>query len=208
MLLNENSSYLTLSWGIVTGTNSETGEPEYTWADKNNDVSDGIGSIASDGTYTSVKGGLCTIALKAVTGYSVLGGYYEMSNIVTTLDVQNDIPVTGITLSAANAGYIGSLTTTESTVNGETHKFATVKLNAVTAYYGRGAKVTATIEPSSATNTDIVWRISNEGDFYTENEKNNSIDVRARASVQSSTSTEIWCISMKETARSRENTRN
>ena len=190
---NENSSYLTLSWGIVTGTDSETGEPMYSWADGNNDVSDGIGSIANDGTYTSVKGGLCTIALHAVTGYSILGGYYEMSNIITTLDVQNDIPVTGITLSAERAGYLGTLTMEEKEFGGETAYYATVKLNAVTPYYGRGAKVTANIAPETATNTDIVWHISNEADFYTENEKDKSIEVRARASETSSVSTQIWC---------------
>lgn len=195
---NENSSYLTLSWGIVTGTDSETGEPVYTWADKNNDVSDGIGSIASDGTYTSVRGGLCTIALHAVTGYSILGGYYEMSNIITTLDVQNDIPVTGITLTAENAGFlgnnnIGTLNVEEKEFGGETAYFATVKINAITPYYGRGVKVTANIEPAAATNADVVWHISNEDDFYHENEKDNSIEVRARATETSSVTTRIWC---------------
>lgn len=195
---NENSSYLTVSWGIVTGTNNETGEPEYTWADKNNDVSDGIGSIASDGTYTSVKGGLCTIALKAVTGYSILGGYYEISSIITTLDIENDIPVTAITLSAENAGFwgnnnIGTLTMEEKEIAGETAYFATVKINAITPYYGRGAKVIATIEPAAASNTELIWHVSNEDDFYSENQTENSIEVRARATELNSVTTQIWC---------------
>ncbi|MBR1531250.1 MAG: Ig-like domain-containing protein [Eubacterium sp.] len=190
---NADSQYLTVSWGIVTGTDSETGAPVYTWADEDNDVSDGIGAISHDGTYTAVRGGLCTIALKAVTGYDTAGSFYEISSVTTTLDVQNDLPVNKITLSAQNAGFAGTLTTTESTVDGETVKFATVKLNAVTAYYGRGATVTANIEPEGATNTDIKWVVSNTGDFYTENETDKSIQVRARASVQSSTSTRIWC---------------
>ena len=190
---NADSNYLNVSWGIVTGTDSETGAPTYTWADSENDVSDGIGTITADGTYTAVKGGLCTIALRAVTGYDVAGSFYEIASVTTTLDIQNDLPVSKITLSAENAGYAGTLTTTQSTVDGETVKFATVKLNAVTAYYGRGATVTAAIEPAGASNTDIKWFVSNDGDFYTENEKEKSIQVRARASVQSSTSTRIWC---------------
>ncbi|MCR5207760.1 MAG: Ig-like domain-containing protein [Eubacterium sp.] len=195
---NDSSSYLTLSWGIVTGTDSETGEPVYTWADKNNDVSDGIGSISNDGTYTSVKGGLCTIALKAVTGYSILGGYYEISSVLTTLDVQNDIPVNNITLSAENAGFlgnnnIGTLTVEEKELGGESAYYATVKINAVTPYYGRGAKVTANINPETATNADVVWHISNNADFYTENEKDKSIEVRARATELNSVTTQIWC---------------
>ena len=190
---NSDSGYLTIYWGMVTGTDSETGEPVYTWADESSDVSDGIGTISNDGTYTAVKGGLCTIALKAVTGYSIAGGFYEMSNVTKTLDVQNDVPVSRITLSAENAGYAGTLTTTETVIKGETYKFSTVKLNAITAYYGRGATVTATIEPAAATNTDIKWFVSNDADFYTENEKNNSIQVRARASVQNATTTLVWC---------------
>ena len=190
---NADSRYLTVSWGMVTGTDSETGEPAYTWADSENDVSDGIGSISDDGTYTSVKGGLSTIALKAVTGYDVAGGFYEISSVTKTLDIQNDTPVSSISLSAANAGYVGTLTTTETTVNGETYKFSTVKLNAVTAYYGRGATVTANVQPAEATNSEIKWFVSNEGDFYTENETDRSIQVRARASVQNSTSTLVWC---------------
>ena len=190
---NADSKYLTVSWGLVTGTDSETGGPAYTWADSQNDVSDGIGTISADGTYTSVKGGLATVAMKAVTGYDVAGSFYEISSIIKTLDVQNDVPVSKITLSAENAGYAGTLTIKEGTVDGQAVKFATVKLNAVTAYYGRGATVTANIEPAGASNTDIKWHITNESDFYTENEKNKSIQVRARASVQNSTSTHIWC---------------
>ncbi len=190
---NADSQYLTVYWGLVTGTDSETGETLYTWADSENDVSDGIGSITSDGTYTSVRGGLCTVAVKAVTGYDIVGGFYEISSVITTLDVQNDVPVTGITLSAQNAGSAGTLTVTESLLDGEPVKFATVKLNAITAYYGRGVTVTAAVEPASATNSEIKWFISNPDDFYTENETDRSIQVRARASVMNSTSTQIWC---------------
>ena len=195
---HSDSQYLSVSWGIVTGTDSETGEPTYTWADKNNDVSDGIGSISSDGTYSAVRGGLCTIALKAVTGYTLLGNYTEMSRIITTLDVQNDIPVTGITLSAENAGFlgnnnIGTLTVEEKELGGEKAYFATVKINAITPYYGRGVKAIANIEPDAATNADVVWHISNPDEFYTENEKDNTIEVRARATSLNSVSTQIWC---------------
>ena len=191
---NAYSQYLSISWGMVTGTDSETGEPAYTWADSENDVSDGIGSISADGTYTSVKGGLSTIAVKAVTGYDVGGSFYEISSIISTHDIQNDRPVTKISLSAQNAGYVGTLTSTNDIeINGGLYKFATVKLNAVTAYYGRGATVTANVEPAEATNSEIVWHISNESDFYTENETARSIQVRARASVQNSTSTHVWC---------------
>ncbi|MBQ3470920.1 MAG: Ig-like domain-containing protein, partial [Clostridia bacterium] len=195
---HSDSQYLSVSWGIVTGTDSETGEPTYTWADKNNDVSDGIGSISSDGTYSAVRGGLCTIALKAVTGYTLLGNYTEMSRSITTLDVQNDIPVTGITLSAENAGFlgnnnIGTLTVEEKELGGEKAYFATVKINAITPYYGRGVKAMANIEPDAATNADVVWHISNPDEFYTENEKDNTIEVRARATSLNSVSTQIWC---------------
>ena len=190
---NSDSSYLSLNWGLVTGTDSETGEPVYTFATEDSDVSDGIGNISADGTYTAVAGGLSTVVLKAVTGYSVAGSYTEISSVTTTLDVQNDVPVNKITLSAENAGYAGTLSVTEADVNGETVKFATVKLNSITAYYGRGATVTATIEPAEATSNALVWHVSNEDEFYTENETSNSIQVRARASVFSSATTHVWC---------------
>ena len=190
---NASSDYLSVSWGMVTGTDDETGEPTYTWAETDSDASDGIGSIAADGTYTAVRGGLSTIALKAVTGYDVAGGFYEISSVITTLDIQNDMAVERITLSAENVGFAGTLTAKAGEVAGESVQFATVKLNAVTPYYGRGATVTAHIEPAGATNTDVKWFISNDAEFYTENETANSIQVRARASVQNAATTRIWC---------------
>ena len=190
---HSSSRYLKISWGIITGTDEETGEPVYSWADAEGDVSDGIGLITNDGIYTAIKGGLCTVALKAVTSYTIGSSVYEISSVIKTQDIQNDIPVQSISLSAENAGSWGTLTSTETTVNGSVYLFSTVKLNSITPYYGRGAKVTATIEPATSSNTDIVWRCSNESDFYTENQTSNSIEVRARASVQTAVSTQVWC---------------
>ena len=80
-------------WGIQTGTDDD-GNPEYTWADSENEATDGIGKISSSGHYTAVGGGKSTIAVKAVTGYSLsTGNFYEISSRVATKEVSTGIPV-------------------------------------------------------------------------------------------------------------------
>lgn len=87
------SSNLYVHWGIQTGTDDD-GNPEYTWADSENEATDGIGKISSSGHYTAVGGGKSTIAVKAVTGYSLsTGNFYEISSRVATKEVSTGIPV-------------------------------------------------------------------------------------------------------------------
>ena len=202
-LRNANSRYLTVTWGIQTGVDEETGAPIFSWATDDADVTNGIGSIDANGHYVAIKGGLTTVALKAVTGYNILGGFYEISNVISTVDIQNDTPIDAITLSAENVAFVGSLDVTEQEVNGELRKFAEVKINVATAYCGKGVRVKANIDPADATNTNVIWHIDNDNfSLSNEDKDEKTVEVKLKAGKENAANVNIWCESEDGTVKS------
>ncbi len=210
---------LYITWGVVTGgTDEET--YEYAWAQEPYDetvtdeatgeetvvhhdgtASDGIGKIDAKGHYTAVAGGTAKIAMKAVTGYYILNDkFYEISSVIAYMDIANGLPVSDINVSAADKIDGGTLSTTLTTkeveINGETHYFATVKKPVGAVADGSGIKALATVLPEDATNKKVTWYVSND-DFELKNQDNsaNTIDVKIKAAVEKTSSTELWCVS-------------
>lgn len=190
------SDNLYIRWGMLTG-HDENNEPVYTWADEENPATDGFGRIDSKGHYTSLNGGTSTIIVEAKTGYYITSDrFYEISSYKATKDVENGKPVSSISLTALDKVYLGTLTTSEKEINGENHKFATVKLLAGTILYLNGIKVKADINPADATNKKIVWHTDNNN-FYFDNEDKNAgtIEVRVKEGVEYASAVNIWCTS-------------
>lgn len=210
---------LYITWGVVTGgTDEET--YEYAWAQEPYDetvtdeatgeetvvhhdgtATDGIGKIDAKGHYTAVAGGTAKIAMKAVTGYYILNDkFYEISSVIAYMDIANGLPVSDINVSAADkidGGTLGTtLTTNEVEINGEKHYFATVKKPVGGVADGSGIKALATVLPEDATNKKVTWYVSND-DFELQNQDNsaNTIDVKIKAAVEKTSSTELWCVS-------------
>lgn len=152
---------LYISWGVQNGTDEE-GNPIYVWADSENPATNGIGTIDSKGHYEIVGGGVCTIAVKAVTGYNLSSeNFYEISSFIGTLEVTNGIPVEDVQISVTDAaGIVASIKRNEKvTINGQEYTYVTV--NAPTQYYGCGAKLSANIYPANATNQNLTWVVDN-----------------------------------------------
>ncbi|MGN1203317.1 MAG: Ig-like domain-containing protein, partial [Eubacterium sp.] len=156
------SDNLYISWGIQDGVDEE-GNPTYIWADSETPATDGIGSIDSKGHYIVVDGGICTIAVKATTGYWVTTDrFYEISSFIGTLEVTNGIPIDSIEIVAAGATSNGSLTVAPAvTINGQEYTYVTIYKGVGEAYAGNGAILSASIYPANASNQTLIWVVDN-----------------------------------------------
>lgn len=158
------SDSLYLTWGVVTGTDEE-GNTTYAWADSENPATDGIGQIDSNGHYTIVTGGNCTVALKAQTGYYVTSQrFYEISSYIDTFEINNGIPVEEIKLSVTDAvsGFAAGASLKSNdviTVDGREYTYASVK--ASTRYESVGASINAAVSPANASNQTLTWVVDN-----------------------------------------------
>ena len=82
------SENLYIKWGMV-GPEDDSGNPTYIWADSENPAvdPDGVGQIDSNGHFTPLNGGKCTIALEAKTGYLLSdGSFYQISAYTSEKD--------------------------------------------------------------------------------------------------------------------------
>lgn len=177
------SDSLYINWGIQSGVD-EDGNPVYIWADSENPVTDGIGTIDANGHYTATDGGNCIIAVKATTGYYVSNGrFYEISSYIGTLDVKNGIPIDSITINVTGATGIASSVKSIQTVNvnGEDYAYATIK--AGTQYAGLGAVVAAAVSPSNASNQTLRWVVDNSYYKYEDNISSDTHSVTVKQNV-------------------------
>lgn len=155
------SDSLYITWGVQNGVD-EAGNPVYVWADANTPATDGVGTIDNKGHYTIASGGVCTIAVKAVTGYNISSeNFYEISSFIGTLNVTNGIPVENVQISVTDAaGVVASIKRNEKvTINGQEYTY--VSVNAPTQFYGCGAVVSASVYPANATNQNLTWVVDN-----------------------------------------------
>lgn len=190
------SSNLYIYWGIQTGTDDD-GNPVYTWADSENDATDGIGKISSSGHYTAVGGGKSTIAVKAVTGYSLATGkFYEISSRIATKEVSTGIPVEKIEITCT--GGTSNSDTTKNvnniTVNGTDYQYITVKKNVIEGYAGNGAKFSATVYPENATVKNVKWVVDN-GYYSVDASDDNTVSVKQKAGHEVADAFNIYAVS-------------
>lgn len=169
------SNNLYIEWGILTGEDEE-GNPVYTWATADTPAENEIGKIYANGHYETVAGGVCTIAVKARTGYPIgSNNFYEISSYIKTLEVTNGIPVEKITIKPTevikpdlySSELLGPFSVT---VGDEEYEYYTVSKNVASMYPRSGAKFEAEVYPQTASNQNIEWVIDN--DSY----KNPSVD--------------------------------
>lgn len=156
-----NSDNLYIQWGILSGYDEEQ-NPIYLWADEENTVTDGIGIMDHKGHYIAQNGGICTIAVKAYTGYPISNGFYEISSYIGTLEVTNGIPIESIKIDAVGATSNGKLNKVNTVnINGTDYTYATIHKNVMEAYAGNGAKLSAAIYPENASNKTLKWVVDN-----------------------------------------------
>lgn len=215
----QNSKYLSVTWGLQTGTDEE-GNPQYVWAGDAYDetvvdeetgeetvvhhdgtVTDGIAVIDKNGHYTAAAGGVAQVVMKAVTGYKILNDtFYTISEVTAQLDIFNGLPVSAIHLTPGEVVKgMGSaeLTVDTAEINGESVYFATVKKPVGMAYDASGITVLANVQPEDATNKKVKWYIDNTKEFELKNESadTNSVQVVAKAAATTTASVHIWCVS-------------
>ncbi|MCD7722489.1 MAG: Ig-like domain-containing protein, partial [Clostridiales bacterium] len=213
------SSNLYIYWGVVT-SGSDEDDYEYVWATDDAEeegedgstvtvsgaATDGIGSITTDGVYTALAGGTCTIACRAVTGYNLTSSnFYTISEAIATIDIENGQPVNSISLEAT--GLVSSTALTSSLslssqdveIEGVTHHYATVTIPVGIAYYSNGCTVSATINPDDATNKNLVWYLDGAGadNFYLTNQDDEAgtVEVRMSAGAETAGSVNVYCMS-------------
>lgn len=209
---------LYLHWGIAVW-NEETQETEYLWAgdayqetdeegnlltDENGEpvmndgsVTDGIGKIDSTGHYWAVAGGTCTVVCRAETGYYIYdGSFYQISEVMTSKDVDNGQPVESISLAATGTTSGGTLTATDVEINGQIYHYVTVKKTVIDGLAGNGCVVKANIFPEDATNKNVNWYIDNS-DYKLANIDNaaGTVEVKMKAGVEKATSVNVYCVS-------------
>lgn len=160
------SKNLYIEWGIRTGEDEE-GNPVYTWATAETPAENEIGRIYSNGHYETVAGGVCTIALKARTGYPVgSNGFYEISSFIKTLEVTNGIPIEQITITPTevikpdvySSELLGPFNVQ---VGDKEYQYYTVSKNVASMYPNSGAKFQAAVYPETASNQELRWVVDN-----------------------------------------------
>ena len=209
---------LYLHWGIAV-LNEETQETEYLWAgdayqetdeagnpltDENgnpvmNDgsVTDGIGKIDSTGHYWAVAGGTCTVVCRAETGYYIYdGSFYQISEVMTSKDIDNGQPVESISLAATGTTSGGTLTAKDVEINGKIYHYVTVKKTVMDGLAGNGCVVKANIFPEDATNKNVNWYIDNSDYALSDiNNEAGTVKVKMKAGVEKATSVNVYCVS-------------
>ena len=182
------------SWGLVTGYDDD-GNAQYSWASDETPASDGFCELDSNGHYTSFGNGVSTLVLTVKTGYNLLdGSFYEVSSITKTKQISNSTPVQSITLTPEKLSNSNNLSINYREIEGENRTFVTVKEATAAILYNKGIKVTADVQPSSASNSNIIWHIDNDS-FQVKNEstEDKSIEVRAKYGSESTAAVNIWC---------------
>ena len=188
-----------VQWGIVTDY-QEDGTPVYTFAEENAPASDNFAEIDVNGHYKSFGNGVSTIVLTVRTGYKLLdGSFYEISSLTRTKDISNSTPVSSISLTPEKLSNSSDINVNLREIDGESRTFVTVKENTAAILYNKGIKVKAAIEPSNASNTNIIWHIDNDNfQIKNENSDEKSIEVRAKYGSESTAAVNIWCESEDE----------
>ncbi len=176
------SDNLYITWGIQKDLD-EDGNPVYEWASDDAPASDVAGSIDSTGHYTALDGGVCTIALKATTGYYLSNGnFYEISSFIATKDISTGIPVESIKIKAVDGTSNGELNRDVTVnINGTDYEYVTIHKGVGEGYYNNGAILNAEVYPENATNKKVRWVVDN-GYYNTErSEDTHTLTVRQKA---------------------------
>ncbi len=169
-------------------------------------VSDGVGKIDYLGHYYALASGSCNIVCRAFTGYDVSGSgrvteilgdnFYTISEKIVGETMDNGRPVESIELNALSVTSGGTLSTNEFTINGETHKYATVKKNGIDGYWGNGITVQANVTPGDATDKTVTWHIDNDNfELSDQDDTQNTVKVKMKAAVESAQVVNIYCTS-------------
>ncbi len=192
------SDSLFVRWGIVAGED-EDGNPQYIWADDENDAvdPDNVGKIDSKGNFTPINGGVTTIALETKTGYRLSdGSFYEISKEISTKKIQTGIPVESININVLG-GTKGDITSDKTfELNGQTHRYVTVHIGVGTAYLNEGAKLSATVYPENATDKTVEWVIDNNDVYNVEKSEDSlSVTVKQKAAKENADTFNIYAVS-------------
>ena len=195
------SSNLYITWGMVTGEDKD-GNTTYSWATADTPATDGRGQIDSAGHYSVVSGGQSVVVLKAQTGYYLSNNnFYEISSKTATFDMSNGIPVENITINVDSAlGIAGKINkTTDVTVGDRTYKY--VSINAGTQYAGLGAKLTATVEPETASNKNLTWVVDNG--YYSQklSDDTHTAEITQKAGHENADTFNVYAVSADECRR-------
>lgn len=189
------SDNLYINWGIQSGTD-EDGNPVYIWADSESPVSDGIGTIDAKGHYTAGDGGICTIAVRAKTGYYISdGSFYEISSFIGTKDVTNGIPIDSIQISVTDStNDLDSIKGTNVvTINGEDYTYVSIKVGG--AYNNAGARISASVYPSNASNQTLKWVVDNGYYNTTPSDDTHTLKVEQQAGHEVADTFNVYAVS-------------
>ena len=191
------SENLYIKWGMV-GPEDESGNPTYIWADSENPAvdPDGVGQIDSNGHFTPLNGGKCTIALEAKTGYLLSdGSFYQISAYTATKQVETGIPVEKIDIDVAGTigGSLGRKETV--TINGKDYYYCTNKIGVGNAYNGKGVTVNANVYPENATDQNLTWVVNNSNFNQTLSADTHTIDVALKPANEYTQKFDIYAVS-------------
>lgn len=190
------SENLYIEWGIMDGVDEE-GNPQYIWADAENPATDGIGTITNTGHYTATDGGICTIAVKATTGYYLSNGnFYEISSYIGTLEVTNGIPIDEIKITAIDGTSNGDLNRVNTiNINGQEYTYVTIHKGVGEGYAGNGAIIGAQVYPLNASNQTLKWVIDNEYYNATFSDDTHTATVKQKAAHEVADTFNIYAVS-------------
>ncbi len=191
---------LYVSWGMRTGED-EDGNPTYTWADKDNPVTDGVGKIDYKGNYSTVTGGASTIAIMAKTGYYLSNGeFFEISKKITEKEIKTGIPVERIDIRVTGGTGVGDKSIDSDkkvTINGVEYEYATAQIGVATAYDGKGAAFSADVYPKDATNARVKWVIDNNDVYRQEDlsDDTHTVKIKQKAAREYADTFNIYAVS-------------
>ena len=190
------SDNLYITWGIQDGVD-ESGNPTYIWANDEEPATDGIGTITSTGHYTPTGGGICTIAVKAVTGYYLSNGsFYEISSRIGTKVVTNGIPVEQINVTCTGATSNGDLNRNETVnINGKDYRYITIHKSVMEGYAGNGAVFNAEIVPSNASNKNVEWVTDNSNYSVEVSNETHTCTVKQKAGHEVADTFNVYAVS-------------
>lgn len=190
------SDNLYITWGIQKDTD-EDGNPVYEWAGDDAHVSDVSGSIDSTGHYTALDGGVCTVALKATTGYYLSNGnFYEISSYIATKDISTGIPVESITVKAVDGTSNGQLNRDVTVnINGTDYEYVTIHKGVGEGYYNNGAILNAEIYPENATNKKVKWIVDNQYYSTEYSEDTHTLTVKQKANHEVADTFNVYAVS-------------